>query len=154
MCLTYTILGVIAGLTGTLLNHFLQNAYTLIAISVIFVLLSLSMFGFYELQLPSSWQNKINKINKFNAKNSIFMMGVLSALVVSPCVAAPLAGALLYIGQSGNAIFGGVALFCLSLGMGVPLIAVGIAGKSLLPKTGVWREQVKKYVGVIMVAMA
>ena len=154
MCLTYTILGVIAGLTGTLLNHFLQNAYTLIAISVIFVLLSLSMFGFYELQLPSSWQNKINKINKFNAKNSIFMMGVLSALVVSPCVAAPLAGALLYIGQSGNAIFGGVALFCLSLGMGVPLIAVGIAGKSLLPKTGVWMLQVKKFFGVIMLAMA
>lgn len=151
MCLTYTILGVIGGLTGTLLNHFLQNAYTLIAISVIFVLLSLSMFGFYELQLPSSWQNKINKIN---SKNSIFMMGVLSALVVSPCVAAPLAGALLYIGQSGNAIFGGVALLCLSLGMGVPLIAVGIAGKSLLPKTGVWMLQVKKFFGVIMLAMA
>ena len=115
------------------------------------------MFGFYELQLPTALQSKLSEESghlQGGRGVGVFLMGALSALIVGPCVAAPLAGALLYIGQTGDAVFGGVALFVMAIGMGAPLIAVGIAGGSLLPKTGAWMEGVKKAFGVLLLATA
>jgi thiol:disulfide interchange protein DsbD len=115
------------------------------------------MFGFYELQLPSFMQSRFSEAsNKMQGGKltGVFMMGAFSALIVGPCVAAPLAGALLYIGQSGDVVLGGVSLFSLALGMGVPLLLVGIAGGALLPRAGAWMEAVKKFFGVMMIAIA
>ncbi|HXE37469.1 MAG TPA: protein-disulfide reductase DsbD, partial [Azonexus sp.] len=114
-------------------------------------------FGFYELQLPVALQSKLSEESghlQGGRGIGVFLMGALSALIVGPCVAAPLAGALLYIGQTGDAVFGGAALFVMALGMGAPLIAVGVAGGSLLPKTGPWMEAVKKGFGVLLLATA
>jgi len=157
MAVTYAAAGVAAGLTGTLLSAALQNPWVLGSFAVVFVILSFSMFGFYELQLPTSLQSKLSEESghlQGGRGIGVFLMGALSALIVGPCVAAPLAGALLYIGQTGDAVFGGVALFVMALGMGAPLIAVGIAGGSLLPKTGPWMEAVKKGFGVLLLATA
>ncbi|NTV68646.1 MAG: protein-disulfide reductase DsbD [Azonexaceae bacterium] len=157
MAVTYAAAGVAAGLTGTLLSAALQNPWVLGSFALVFVILSFSMFGFYELQLPSSLQSKLSEESghlQGGRGIGVFLMGALSALIVGPCVAAPLAGALLYIGQTGDAVFGGVALFIMALGMGAPLIAVGIAGGSLLPKTGPWMEGVKKAFGVLLLATA
>ncbi|NJD26534.1 MAG: protein-disulfide reductase DsbD [Betaproteobacteria bacterium] len=157
MALTYAAAGVAAGLTGTLLSAALQNAWVLGAFALVFVVLSLSMFGFYELQLPVALQSKLSEESGHlhgGRGLGVFLMGALSALIVGPCVAAPLAGALLYIGQTGDAVFGGTALFVMALGMGAPLIAVGTAGGSLLPKTGPWMEGVKKGFGVVLLATA
>lgn len=157
MSTTYAAAGVAAGLSGTLISAALQNAWVLGSFGLIFVILSLSMFGFYELQLPSSMQGKLSEGSghlQGGRGIAVFLMGALSALIVGPCVAAPLAGALLYIGQTGDAAFGGMALFVMALGMGAPLIAVGIAGGSLLPKTGPWMEGVKKAFGVLLLATA
>jgi thiol:disulfide interchange protein DsbD len=157
MAVTYAAAGVAAGMTGTLLSAALQNPWVLGSFALVFVVLSFSMFGFYELQLPTSLQSKLSEESghlQGGRGIGVFLMGALSALIVGPCVAAPLAGALLYIGQTGDAVFGGAALFVMALGMGAPLIAVGIAGGSLLPKTGPWMEGVKKAFGVLLLATA
>lgn len=156
MALTYTLAGIFAGLSGTLLSQFLQNAFVLFSFAFIFILLSFSMFGFYELQMPSLIQNKLNHQikNKKGGGFSVFIMGILSALIVGPCVAAPLAGALMYIGQTGDAFLGGFALFSLALGMGLPLILVGFLGASILPRTGMWMIYIKKTFGVILLGLA
>ena len=157
MAVTYAAAGIAAGLTGTLLSAALQNAWVLGAFALVFVVLSFSMFGFYELQLPTALQSKLSEESghlKGGRGIGVFAMGALSALIVGPCVAAPLAGALLYIGQTGDAVLGGTALFVMALGMGAPLIAVGTAGGSLLPKSGPWMEGVKKGFGVLLLATA
>ncbi|MEF8754908.1 MAG: protein-disulfide reductase DsbD [Accumulibacter sp.] len=157
MAVTYAAAGVAAGLTGTLLATTLQNPWVLGAFAAVFVLLSLSMFGFYELQLPSIVQSRVSVEASHIRGGSlpgVAAMGALSALIVGPCVAAPLAGALLYIGQSGDAVLGGAALFSLALGMGAPLLVVGASAGTLLPKSGPWMEAVKKAVGVILLATA
>lgn len=157
MALTYAAVGVAAGLSGTLVSAALQNPWVLGAFALVFVVLSFSMFGFYELQLPTALQSKLSEESghlQGGRGLGVFAMGALSALIVGPCVAAPLAGALLYIGQTGDAVLGGTALFVMALGMGMPLLAVGLAGGSLLPKTGPWMEGVKKGFGVLLLATA
>lgn len=157
MAITYAAAGVAAGMTGTLLSAALQNAWVLGGFALVFVVLSFSMFGFYELQLPASLQSKLSdEAGHLQGGRGIgvFLMGALSALIVGPCVAAPLAGALLYIGQTGNAVLGGSALFVMALGMGVPLIIVGLSAGTLLPRAGAWMEGVKKTFGVLLLATA
>ena len=156
MAVTYAAIGVAAGLSGTLLSAALQNAWVLGSFALVFVVLSLSMFGFYELQLPAALQSRVSDTanRQGGSLPAIALMGALSALIVGPCVAAPLAGALLYIAQTGNAALGGAALFVMALGMGAPLLLVGAFSRSLLPKSGPWMEGVKKFFGVIMLATA
>ncbi len=156
MALTYAAVGVAAGFSGTLLSTALQNAWVLSAFALIFVVLSFSMFGFYELQLPSALQSRLSETanRQGGSLPAIAVMGALSALIVGPCVAAPLAGALLYIAQTGDAVLGGAALFAMALGMGVPLLIVGVFSRSLLPKAGPWMDGVKKFFGVLMLAVA
>ena len=157
MAVTYALAGVAAGVTGTMLAAALQNVWVLSAFALVFVLLSLSMFGFYELQLPSALQSRLASTashEKGGSLGGVVVMGVLSALIVGPCVAAPLAGALLYIAQTGDAVLGGWALFAMGLGMGAPLLAVGVASRSLLPKVGPWMAGVKKAFGVMLLAVA
>jgi thiol:disulfide interchange protein DsbD len=156
MAVTYALVGVAAGLSGTLLSAALQNAWVLGGFALVFVVLSLSMFGFYELQMPAALQSRVSDTanRQGGSLPAIALMGALSALIVGPCVAAPLAGALLYIAQTGNATLGGAALFVMALGMGAPLLLVGAFSRSLLPKSGPWMEGVKKFFGVIMLATA
>jgi thiol:disulfide interchange protein DsbD len=157
MAITYAAAGIAAGMTGTLLSAALQNAWVLGSFALVFVVLSFSMFGFYELQLPTFLQSKMSEEAghlKGGSLPGVTAMGALSALIVGPCVAAPLAGALLYIGQTGDAVLGGVALFVMALGMGAPLLAVGLSAGTILPKTGPWMEAVKKAFGVILLATA
>ena len=157
MAITYALAGVAAGLLGTMLSAALQNPWALSGFAVIFVLLALSMFGFYELQLPSALQSRLAvTANQLHGGHfaSVFVMGVLSALIVGPCVAAPLAGALLYISQSRDALLGGAALFAMALGMGMPLLAVGASAGALLPQAGPWMETVKRFFGVVLLGVA
>lgn len=157
MAVTYAAAGVAAGMTGTLLSAALQNAWVLGAFALVFVVLSFSMFGFYELQMPSFLQSRMSEEAshlKGGSLPGVAAMGALSALIVGPCVAAPLAGALLYIGQTGDAVLGGVALFMMALGMGAPLLAVGLSAGSILPRSGPWMDAVKKAFGVILLATA
>ncbi len=159
MAVTYAILGVLVGLFGASLNlqAALQSPGVLTFFALVFVLLSLSMFGFYELQLPMSWQNRLNAMgDKVGGGKhaSVVVMGSLSSLVVSPCVSAPLAGALIYISTTGDAVLGGAALLTLGLGMGVPLIVIGASGGHLLPKAGAWMNSVKAVFGVGLLAVA
>jgi thiol:disulfide interchange protein DsbD len=157
MALSYTLAGIAAGLSGNLLSQSLQNAWVLGATSVLFVILAFSMFGFYELKLPQSFEEKmLNTSNKLKGGQflGVFVMGILSALIVSPCVAAPLAGALIYIGQTHNVFLGGVGLFALAIGMGMPLLLIGASAGSLLPKTGDWMNAVRNFFGVLMLGMA
>jgi thiol:disulfide interchange protein DsbD len=156
MAITYAAVGVAAGLSGTLLSAALQNVYVLSGFALVFVVLSFSMFGFYELQMPAALQSPISDTANHQGGSlpAIALMGALSALIVGPCVAAPLAGALLYIAQTGNATLGGTALFVMALGMGAPLLLVGAFSRSLLPKSGPWMEGVKKFFGVLMLATA
>lgn len=157
MALTYAMAGIAAGLSGTLISNALQTPWALGGFALIFVGLSLSMFGFYELQLPSVLQNRLNtQSGRFQGgqMGGVFIMGALSALMVGPCVAAPLAGVLLYIGQTGNAWLGGLALFVMALGMGVPLLLIGLSAGTLLPRAGMWMETIKKFFGVALLATA
>jgi len=156
MAVTYAAVGVAAGFSGTLLSAALQNAWVLGAFALVFVALAFSMFGFYELQLPVALQSKLsdNANRQGGSLSAIALMGALSALIVGPCVAAPLAGALLYIAQTRDAWLGGAALFALALGMGAPLLAIGVFSRSLLPKPGPWMEAVKKFFGVVLLATA
>ena len=157
MAITYAAAGVAAGFSGTLISNALQTPWVLGSFSAVFVLLSFSMFGFYELQLPSALQSKLtNTSNKLHGGHlsGVFLMGALSAIIMGPCVAAPLAGALLYIGQTHDAILGGVALFALAMGMGAPLLLIGTSAGVLLPKAGAWMEAVKRFFGVMLLALA
>ncbi|HEY0635295.1 MAG TPA: protein-disulfide reductase DsbD, partial [Gammaproteobacteria bacterium] len=157
MALTYTVAGVIAGVFGANLQAAFQNPWILGTFSALFVLLALSMFGFYELQLPSALQTKLSEISNKQRGGSLIgvaIMGLLSALIVGPCVAPPLMGALIYIGQTGDAVLGGLALFALSLGMGAPLLALGTSAGKLLPRAGDWMDSVKAVFGVLMIAVA
>lgn len=157
MAITYAAAGIAAGLSGTLLSSSLQNAWALGVFALVFVALALSMFGFYELQLPTFLQSKVSEEAgrlRGGRLAGVSVMGALSALIVGPCVAAPLAGALLYIGQTGDAVLGGLVLFCLALGMGAPLLALGLSAGTLLPKSGPWMENVKKAFGVVLLASA
>ncbi len=154
---TYTLAGVVAGLFGENLQAAFQNVWIIGFFSFIFVLLSLSMFGFYDLQLPNSWQSKLNSMSNSQKGGTVIgvaVMGLLSALIVGPCMAAPLAGALIYIGQTGDPVLGGAALFFLSLGMGVPLLIVGASAGKLLPKAGAWMDSVKAGFGVMLLLLA
>ncbi len=157
MAITYAIAGVAAGLSGDLISSALQTPWVLGSFATLFVLLSLSMFGFYELQLPSTWQSKLSDTsNRLHGGHisGVFAMGALSAVIMGPCVAAPLAGALLYIGQTHDATLGGVALFTLALGMGAPLLLIGTSAGALLPKAGAWMDGVKRFFGVLLLALA
>ncbi len=156
MSLTYSIAGVLAGYFGENLQVLFQTPWILAVFSLVFVALAFSMFGYYEIQLPAGIQEKIAHIsNKQEGGRliSVAIMGSLSALIVGPCVAPPLAGALIYIGQTGDATLGGLSLFVMSLGMGVPLLAVG-AGVTKLPKAGGWMDNVKHVFGILMLAVA
>lgn len=159
MAVTYTIVGILAGLFGASLNltAAFQNPWILSAFALLFVLLSLSMFGFYDLQLPASWQSKLSEISNRQhggELGGVAIMGLLSALIVGPCVAPPLAGALIYIGQTGDAVLGGAALFAMAMGMGAPLVAIGTSAGKLLPKAGGWMDAVKGVFGVMMLGLA
>lgn len=157
MCLTYTLAGIAAGLSGQMLSAALQTPWALGFGALVFVLLALSMFGFYELKLPSRLENGLvtaSRRIKGGKFFSDFLMGILSALIISPCVAAPLAGALLYISATSDVVLGGVALFSLSLGMGAPLLLIGASAGTLLPRVGSWMNSVRNLFGVVMLAMA
>ncbi|MDE2365296.1 MAG: protein-disulfide reductase DsbD, partial [Betaproteobacteria bacterium] len=157
MAITYAVAGVAAGLSGAMLSAVLQNAWVLGAFALIFITLAFSMFGFYELQLPGFLQSKLSEEAghlKGGHLTSVFGMGALSALIVGPCVAAPLAGALLYISQSRDVVLGGSALFAMALGMGVPLLVLGASAGALLPKAGAWMESIKQFFGVLLLGVA
>jgi thioredoxin:protein disulfide reductase len=157
MAIIYTALGVAAGLIGEGLSAALQNKWVLGGFALLMILMSLSMFGFYELQLPGSFQTKLASASgrqKSGKLAGVFAMGALSALIVGPCVAAPLAGALVYISQTRDVLIGGAALFSMAVGMSIPLLLVGVSAGSLLPRAGVWMDAVKRFFGVLMLAMA
>ena len=157
MALTYAIAGVIAGYTGANLSAALQNPWVLSSFAFLFVLLSLSMFGFYELQMPSGIQNKLNNISNTQRGGSLVgagIMGILSALIVGPCVTAPLIAALAYIADTKDVVLGGLSLFMLGMGMGAPLLLIGISAGSILPRAGAWMETVKHVFGVMMLGLA
>ena len=157
MSVTYTGIGVGAALSGNLLSAALQSPWVLSTFAAVFVLLSLSMFGFYELQLPAAFHTRMTHASsrfKGGHLGAVVLMGVFSAAIVSPCVAAPLAGALLYISQTRDVLLGGIALFAMSIGMGVPLILVGVFEGQFLPKSGRWMASVKHFFGVLLLAVA
>ena len=157
LALTYTLVGVIAGLTGALLTVWLQQPWVVLAAAGLMVILALSMFGFFNIQLPNSVQSYFqNQSSKLSGGKivSVFIMGILSALIVGPCVAPPLAFALGYIGQTGDAVLGGLALYVLALGTGVPLIIIGTFGGHILPKAGDWMNGIKYAFGFILLAVA
>ncbi len=154
--LTYAAFGLLAGLFGANLQAAFQHPWVIAIFSGLFVLLALSMFGLYELQMPAAWQTRLSRLQGRHSGGLVHaaVMGTLSALIVGPCVAAPLAGALIYVGQTGDALLGGAALFSLGLGMGLPLIAVGTSAGKLLPKAGLWMNTVKAVFGVLMLGVA
>jgi thiol:disulfide interchange protein DsbD len=155
--LTYTLFGILAALFGGNLQTIFQQPWIIAVFSAVFVLLSLSMFGFYHLELPKSWQVKLHNSSERHRDGSMWgaaIMGALSSLIVGPCVAAPLAAALIYIGQTGDAVLGGTALFAMGMGMGAPLLLVGASAGKLLPKAGAWLNATKGVFGVIMLAVA
>jgi thioredoxin:protein disulfide reductase len=154
MAVAYTIAGVLAGLFGQNLQAALQTPWVIYGFSLIFVALAFSMFGFYELKLPDAIVNKVSSSNHRSGYIGVAIMGFLSALIVGPCVAAPLAGALVYIGQTGDAVLGGMALFSLSIGMGLPLIVVGVSAGKFMPKPGAWMTMVTAIFGVMMLGVA
>lgn len=157
MCLTYTLAGIAAGLSGQMLSSALQTPWALGFGALIFVLLALSMFGFYELKLPGRLESSLFNLShriKGGKFFSDFVMGAISALIISPCVAAPLAGALLYISKTHDVLLGGVALFSLSVGMGTPLLLIGASAGTLLPKVGSWMNAVRNLFGVLMLGVA
>lgn len=156
MALTYTLLGLVVVLIGLPFQIALQSPYVLIGLSVVFVLLALSMFGLFTLQLPSSLQTKLTQFSqqqKSGAFFGVFVMGAIAGLVASPCTSAPLSGALLYVAQSGDFVIGALTLYLLALGMGLPLILITVFGNKILPKSGAWMENVKTAFGFVMLAL-
>lgn len=157
MALVYTLFGIVAGVFGQNLQAVFQHPAVLISFAALFVLLSLAMFGFYELQLPSALQTRLNEMSNRAEGGTLLgaaVMGALSALVVGPCVAPALMGALIYIGQTGDAVLGGLALFAMAIGMGIPLIVWGTSAGKLLPRAGGWMNAVKAVFGVGLLALA
>jgi len=154
MAVAYTIAGILAGLFGANIQAALQNPYVIYSFAGVFVALAMSMFGFYELKIPDSIIAKVSSTGKQNGFIGVAVMGFLSALIVGPCVAAPLAGALVYIGQTGDAVLGGMALFSMSIGMGIPLILVGVSAGKFMPKPGEWMTLVNAFFGVTMIIVA
>jgi thiol:disulfide interchange protein DsbD len=155
MAVAYTIAGILAGLFGANLQAAFQTPWIITLFSLIFVVLAMSMFDLFELQIPNVIQSRITKISgSQSGVIGIAIMGFLSALIVGPCVAAPLAGALIYIGQTGDALLGGVALFSLSIGMGLPLIAIGTSAGKFMPRPGVWMDNVKSIFGVMLIGIS
>ncbi|OMH32647.1 protein-disulfide reductase DsbD [Motiliproteus sp. MSK22-1] len=157
MAVTYTLAGVFAGLFGENLQAAFQNPWVISIFSLMFVVFAGSMFGFFQLEMPQGIQNSLNRLSRSQQGGEVagvVVMGFLSALIVGPCVAAPLASALIFIGQTGDPVLGGVALFILSIGMGLPLILVGTSAGKLLPKAGSWMNGVKSAFGVVMLLMA
>jgi len=157
MAITYTIAGVLAALLGSNIQALFQNPWVLGGFSAVFVALALSMFGFYDLQLPSRWQSRLTEIsNRQSGGNyvGVAIMGLLSALIVGPCVAAPLIGVLTVIATTGDAVLGGAALFIMSLGMGAPLLAIGASAGTLLPRAGHWMDTIKSVFGVLLLGVA
>ena len=155
MALTYTLLGLVVASAGMQFQAAMQHPYVLIGLSVLFVALALSMFGLYSLQLPSSvqtWLNNLSNKQQGGSSLGVFAMGAISGLVCSPCTTAPLSGALLYVAQSGDLVTGGVALYALALGMGIPLMLVAVFGNKLLPKAGNWMDRVKTLFGFVLLA--
>ena len=156
MAVTYTLLGIVVALAGAQFQAMFQHPYVLIALSVLFIFLALSMFGVFNLALPASWQNYLNQLSNKQKGGSILgvvMMGVISGLVASPCTTAPLTGALLYISQTGDVVLGASALYALSLGMGLPLLVLGSSGGKLLPKAGAWMNLIKNIFGLLLLAV-
>jgi len=157
MAVTYTTAGVLAGMFGSNLQAAFQDPWILGSFAAVFALLALSMFGFYDLQLPSRLQSKLTEMSNRQQGGTLIgvgIMGFLSALIVGPCVAPPLAGALIYIGQSGDAVLGGLALFAMSMGMGTPLLAIGTSAGKILPRAGDWMTTIKAVFGVLLLAVA
>lgn len=160
MSMVYTGMGVAAGLAGEGLAATLQNPWVLSAFSLLMVFFALSMFNVYQLQMPAALQTKLTEISegqrdsKLGKLIGVFLMGAISALIVGPCVTGPLLGALVYISQTRDVIVGGVAMFAIAIGMGVPLLLLGISAGSLLPRAGIWMENIKRFFGVLMLAMA
>lgn len=157
MAFTYAVAGIFAGLAGSYLQAFLQSPWVIIVVCVLFIALAFSLFGFYELRLPASWHEKLIHITNRQQGGSyigVALMGGLSTLVISPCVTAPLVGVLTYIGNTGNALLGGLALFVLGLGSGVPLLIIGTSAGKWLPKSGPWMNGIKIVLGILMLAMA
>lgn len=157
MAIVYTLLGVAAGLAGEGLAAALQNPWVLGAFALLIVAMAMSMFGFYELQMPAALQTRLANASGRQSGGKlagVFAMGAISALIVGPCVAAPLAGALVYISQTRDVVIGGAALFAMAVGMSIPLLLVGVSAGSLLPRAGAWMESVKRLFGVLMLAMA
>ncbi len=155
MALTYTLLGLVVASAGMQFQAAMQHPYVLIGLSVLFITLALSMFGLYSLQLPSSvqtWLNNLSNKQQGGSSAGVFAMGAISGLVCSPCTTAPLSGALLYVAQSGDSLTGGIALYALAMGMGIPLILVAVFGNKLLPKAGGWMDRVKTLFGFILLA--
>jgi len=156
MAIVYTALGVAAGLAGEGLAAALQNPWVLGSFGVLMAILSLSMFGLYDLQVPAALQSKLSDVSNRQSSGKlagVFVMGAISALIVGPCVAAPLAAALVYISQSRDVLIGGSALFAMAIGMSVPLMLVGVSAGALLPRAGMWMDGVKRFFGVLMLAM-
>jgi thiol:disulfide interchange protein DsbD len=159
MAVTYALAGMAAATFGAKgnLQLYMQQPWVVVLFALVFVALSLSMFGFYNLALPSRLQNSLYNLSnkqKGGQASGVFVMGALSALVVSPCVSAPLAGALMYISSTGDKLIGGSALFVLAIGLGMPLIAIGAGGGKLVPRAGVWMNQVKEFFGVVLLGVA
>ncbi len=157
MAVTYTLAGVFAALAGENLQAMLQNPVAIGGFALVFVALALSMFGFYELQLPSGLQSRLAAVSERQERGSLAgagIMGLLSALIVGPCITPPLAATLIFIAQTGDAFLGGLALFAMSMGMGAPLIAIGTSAGKLLPRAGAWMDAVKAVFGVLMLAVA
>ena len=154
---TYTLLGIIAGMTGTLLSSSLQNTNFILFAGFLYLFFAIAMFGLFELTMPSNIHNKItNILQNFKLENSfnVFVLGLISSLILSPCVAPPLAAAILYIGKSNDLILGGGSLFFMSLGMSLPLLAIGIFSIKIIPKPGPWMVNIKRLLGFILLAMA
>ncbi len=158
MALTYTVVGVVAGLVGADIQTAMQNPWVLTAFAAMFVALAFSLFGYYEIGLPASWQSRLSRASDEAGQKGGFIgtavMGVLSALIVGPCVAPPLGGAVLFISHTGDALLGGVALFVMSIGMGMPLLLVGIGAGKFMPKPGGWMSVVSQVFGVMMLGLA
>ncbi|WP_349920993.1 protein-disulfide reductase DsbD [Aeromonas veronii] len=156
MAITYTLLGLVVASAGLKFQAALQHPYVLIGLSVMFVLLALSMFGLYTLQLPSGLQTRIVGLSNRQQGGSVVgvgIMGMISGLVCSPCTTAPLSGALIYVAQSGDLWLGGAALYALSLGMGLPLLLIGTSGGKLLPRAGAWMDVIKQLFGFALLAV-
>ncbi len=156
MALVYTAMGVAAGMLGEGLSAYLQNPWMLAGFALLMAVLALSMFDVYTLQVPASVQSRLSSASGNGSGKwlGVFLMGAISALIVGPCVAAPLAGALLYISQTGNVVLGGSALFAMAAGMSVPLLLIGASAGALLPRAGAWMDAVKRFFGVLMLGTA